>query len=109
MRGQKRKFGTVANNQFNDVVLKVVDIDPKGSIGPAKGSINSYGVEWRSLNGSEVLSMFSDCVLCYHAFQVKSTDIYFDTYFPCIRNCWARPRGLQKIVYLNWGSTCRKV
>jgi len=24
-------------------------------------------------------------------------------------NCWARSRGLQKIVYLNWGSTCRKV
>jgi len=25
------------------------------------------------------------------------------------RNCWARPWGLQKIVYFNWGSTCRKV
>jgi len=37
-------------------------------------------------------------------FKVKSTQIYFDTYFPCIRNYWARPRGLQKIVYFNWGS-----
>jgi len=25
--------------------------------------------------------------------------IYFDTYFPCLSNCWDRPRGLQKIVY----------
>jgi len=33
------------------VVLKVVDIDPQGSIGPSKGSINSHGVEWGSLNG----------------------------------------------------------
>jgi len=33
----------------------------------------------------------------------------FDTHFPCISNCWARPRGLQKIAYFNWGSTCRKV
>jgi len=24
-------------------------------------------------------------------------------------NCWARPRGLQKIVYFHWGPTCRKV
>jgi len=44
-----------------------------------------------------------------HAFQVKSTQIYFDTYFLCISNCWVRPRGLQKIVYFNWGSTGRKV
>jgi len=58
---------------------------------------------------SIVLSIFSDCVLFYHAFQVKSTQIYFDTYFPCISNCCARPQGLQKIVYFNWGSTCRKV
>jgi len=28
---------------------------------------------------------------------------------PCISNCWARPLGLQKLVYFNWGSTCRKV
>jgi len=33
------------------MVFKVVDIDPQGSIGPYKGSINSYGVEWGSLNG----------------------------------------------------------
>jgi len=26
----------------------------------------------------------------------------------CRSNCWVRPRGLQKIVYFNWGSTCRK-
>jgi len=30
------------------VVLKVVDIDPQGSIGPSKGSINSHVVEWGS-------------------------------------------------------------
>jgi len=33
------------------VVLKVLDIDPQGSIGPPKGSINSQGVEWGSLSG----------------------------------------------------------
>jgi len=33
------------------VVLKVVDIEPQGSIGPSKGLINSHGVEWGSLNG----------------------------------------------------------
>jgi len=33
----------------------------------------------------------------------------FDTYFSCIRSCWDRPRGLQNIVYFNWGSTCRNV
>jgi len=33
------------------VVHKVVDIDPQGSIGPSKASINSQGVEWGSLNG----------------------------------------------------------
>jgi len=36
------------------VVLKVVDIDPQRSIGPSNGSINSHGVEWRSLNGQGV-------------------------------------------------------
>jgi len=36
------------------VVLKVVDIDPQGSIGQSKGSINSHGVEWGSLNGPGV-------------------------------------------------------
>jgi len=36
------------------VVLKVVDIDPQGSIGPSKGSINSRGVEWGSLNAQGV-------------------------------------------------------
>jgi len=49
------------------------------------------------------------CVLFYHTFQVKSTQIYFDTHFPCISNCCARPPGLHKIVYFNWGSTCRRV
>ena len=33
------------------MVLKVVDIDPQQTIGPSKGSINSNGVEWGSLNG----------------------------------------------------------
>jgi len=33
------------------VVLIVVDIDPQGSIGLSKGSINSQGVEWGSMNG----------------------------------------------------------
>jgi len=36
------------------VVLKVVDINPLGSIGPSKGSINSHRVEWESLNGQGV-------------------------------------------------------
>jgi len=36
------------------VFLKVVDIDPQGSIGPSKGPINSHGVEWGSLNGQGV-------------------------------------------------------
>jgi len=36
------------------VVLKVVDIDPQGSIGPFKRLINSHGVEWGSLNGQGV-------------------------------------------------------
>jgi len=56
-----------------------------------------------------VLSIFLDCVIFYHAFQVKSTQIHFDTHYPCISNCWVRPQGLKKIVYPNWGSTCRKV
>jgi len=36
------------------VVLKVVDIDPQGSIGPSKGSINTHVAEWGSLNGQGV-------------------------------------------------------
>jgi len=28
------------------VVLIVVDIDPQGSVGPSKGSINNHRVEW---------------------------------------------------------------
>jgi len=124
----------IARCLFKPVVLKVVDIDSQGSTGPSKGSINSYVVEWGPLNNcrvywnnetsnsklllfavqrmqtaSIVLSKFWDCVLFYHAFQVKSTDIYFDTYFPCISNIWTRPWGLQKILYFNWGWTCRKV
>jgi len=55
------------------------------------------------------LSIFSDCVLFYHAYQVISTQICFDAYFPCVGNCWASPRGPQKIVHIDWGSTCRKV
>jgi len=36
------------------VVLKVVNIDLQGSIGPYKGSINSKGVEWGPMNGQGV-------------------------------------------------------
>jgi len=36
------------------VVLKVIDIEPQGSIAPSKGSIKSHGVEWGSLNGQGV-------------------------------------------------------
>jgi len=36
------------------VVLKVVDIDPQGSTGPSKESINTHRVEWGSLNGQGV-------------------------------------------------------
>jgi len=39
---------------FRSVVLKVVDIDPQGSIGPSKGSINSHRVKWGTLNGQGV-------------------------------------------------------
>jgi len=39
---------------FRSVVLKVVDIDPQGSIGPSKGLINSHRVKWGALNGQGV-------------------------------------------------------
>jgi len=39
---------------FKTVVLKVVDIEPQGSIGLSKGSINSHGIEWGSPNGQGV-------------------------------------------------------
>ena len=44
------------DNTSRSVVLKVVDIDPQGSIGPSKGFIfiNSHGVKWESLNGQGV-------------------------------------------------------
>jgi len=45
---------TLVFSLANAVVLKVVDIDPQGSIGPSKGLIDSHGVEWRSLNGQGV-------------------------------------------------------
>ena len=51
--------------------------------------------------------IFGLCIIL--AYQVKSTQISFDTYYPCISNCWVRPRDLQKIVYFNWWSTCRKL
>jgi len=44
-----KPFLTVARPK--PVVLKVVDIDFQGSIGPSNGSINSHRVEWESLNG----------------------------------------------------------
>jgi len=58
---------------------------------------------------SIVLSVFLVCVSFYDAFQVKSTQIYFDAYLPCVSNCWARLRGLQIIVYFNWGKHAEKV
>ena len=39
---------------YRPVVLKLVDIDPQGLIGPSKRSINSHGVEWGSVNGQGV-------------------------------------------------------
>jgi len=44
----KSKFPPVdvIGDRLKAVVLKVVDIDPQGSIEPSKGSINSHGVEW---------------------------------------------------------------
>jgi len=36
------------------VVLKVVDIEPQGSIGPSKGLMKSHRVEWGSMNGQGV-------------------------------------------------------
>jgi len=56
-------------------------------------------------------------VVCYvtnnivvHVSQFGSLlDLFwFDTYFPSISNCWARPRGLQKIEYFNWGQRAGK-
>ena len=35
-------------------VLKVVDIDPQGSMGPSKGSMNIQGVERGSMNNRGV-------------------------------------------------------
>jgi len=32
------------------MVLKVVDINLQGSVGPCKGSVSSHGVEWESMN-----------------------------------------------------------
>jgi len=52
--------------------------------------------------------IFGLCIIL-SCISIKSTQTFFDTYFPCISNCWARPRDLQKIVYFNWGSTCRQV
>jgi len=42
------------DKSFKSVVLKVVDIDPQGSIGPSKGPINSGRVERGSLNSHGV-------------------------------------------------------
>jgi len=50
------KSSRLANEHvpFKAAVLKVVDIDPQGSTGPSKGSINRKGIEWGSLNGQGV-------------------------------------------------------
>jgi len=45
---------STVNNSSMAVVLKVVDIDPQGSIGPSKGSLNNHRVEWGSLNSQGV-------------------------------------------------------
>ena len=61
------------------MVLKVVNIDPQGLIRPSKGS--NEVTKWpgdQLLLTSIVLSIFSYCGLFYHAFQAKSTQIYFD-------------------------------
>jgi len=52
--------------------------------------------------------IFGMCIIL-SCIQVKITQISFDTYFPRIINSWAGLRGLQKSVYFNWGSTCRKI
>jgi len=57
----------------------------------------------------KLFCLFRHKQYCSACVAVESTQIYFDTYFPCISNCWVRPRGLQKIVYFTWGSACRKV
>jgi len=44
----------VSVSQSQAVILKVVDIDPQGSNGPSKRSVNSQGVEWGALNGQGV-------------------------------------------------------
>jgi len=41
-------------NLLKAAVFKVVDIDQQGSIRPSKGSINSHGAEWGSLNDQGV-------------------------------------------------------
>ena len=46
---------------------------------------------------SIVRSILLDCVLFYHAFQVKSTHICFDTYYLSISNCWVRSRVYRKL------------
>ena len=42
----RQRTSGVLTHSAKAVVLKVVNIDPHGSIGPSKGSINSHGVEW---------------------------------------------------------------
>jgi len=46
--------GNIWEGSARPVILKVVDIDPQGSIGPSKGLMNNLGVEWGSLNGQGV-------------------------------------------------------
>jgi len=57
----------VKHDSTTPVVLKVVDIDPQGSNGPSKLSINSHGVEWWVTEWSLSSKQISDCVLFYHA------------------------------------------
>jgi len=60
------------------------------------------------LRHKQYCSAFSDCVLFYYAFQVKSTQIYFDTYFPCISNCWLGQEVCRKLYTLIGGQRAEK-
>jgi len=40
--------------------------------------------------------------------KYTSTRIFFHTYFPCISNCWARPRVYRKLYTLIGGQRAEK-
>jgi len=41
-----------------------------------------------------------DCVLFHQVFQIKSTQIYFDTYFPCISNYVGQGHGVYRKLHI---------